>query len=115
MPLSPALARWLRSKGHDAVHASSLGLDRAPDAEILERAAEQERTVITADLDYPRLLALSAATGPSLILFRSGDWSERDVIARMDQILRDLVDEEIAESILVVERNRLRRRRLPVG
>jgi predicted nuclease of predicted toxin-antitoxin system len=115
MPLSPALARWLQGKGHDAVHAASLGLDRAPDAEILERALEQDRTVITADLDYPRLLALSAATGPSLILFRGGDWSEADVIARMDQVLRNLPDEEIAESILVVERNRLRKRRLPVG
>jgi hypothetical protein len=32
--------------------------------------------VVTVDLDYPRLLALAAAAGPGLILFRRGDWSE---------------------------------------
>jgi predicted nuclease of predicted toxin-antitoxin system len=67
MPLSPTLAQWLQSQGHDAVHASVLGLDRAPDTDIIERAKNELRIVITADLDYPRLLALAGATGPSLI------------------------------------------------
>jgi len=31
------------------------------------------RTVVTADLDYPRLLALAGAAGPGRILFRGGD------------------------------------------
>jgi predicted nuclease of predicted toxin-antitoxin system len=78
--------------------------------------AEQEgRTIITADLDYPRLLALARATEPSLILFRGGDWSEADVVARMDGILGALSEADIAQSIVVVERDRVRRRRLPIG
>ncbi len=115
MPLSPALARWLQSQGHDAVHAFALGLDRAADPDIMARAAEEARTVITADLDYPRLLALSGATAPSLILFRGGDWSEVDVRARMQQMLDGLDESELARSILVVDRNRVRRRRLPIA
>jgi predicted nuclease of predicted toxin-antitoxin system len=75
MPLSPGLARELRGKGHDAVHAIDLGLDRAPDTAVLAAAVTDRRTVITADLDYPRLLALAAASQPSLILFRGGDWT----------------------------------------
>jgi predicted nuclease of predicted toxin-antitoxin system len=59
MPLSPDLAAWLREQGHDAVHTVALQLDRAPDVEILGRANLEGRTVITADLDYPRLLALA--------------------------------------------------------
>jgi predicted nuclease of predicted toxin-antitoxin system len=82
MPLSPSLAHKLVAGGHDAVHASALGLDRAADAEILTRALQDARTVVTADPDYPRLLALAGAEGPSLILFRGGDWSEADVIGR---------------------------------
>ena len=39
-------------------------------------ARQEARTVVTTDLDYPRLLALTGAEGPSLILFRGGDWSE---------------------------------------
>jgi hypothetical protein len=41
--------------------------------------------VVTADLDYPRLLALAGVERPSLILFRGGDWSEHDVTARMQE------------------------------
>jgi len=115
MPLSPALARWLAARGHDAVHAPALGLDRAADTEILARAAQDERTVVTADLDYPRLLALAGAEGPSLILFRGGDWSEADVIARMQLLLADLGESDITQSILIVERGRIRRRRLPIA
>jgi predicted nuclease of predicted toxin-antitoxin system len=115
VPLSPALAPWLREHGHDAVHAVELGLNRAPDVAILARAKQEGRTVVTADLDYPRLLALARATDPSLILFREGNWSEADVITRMGDILRALTAAEIAQSIVVVERDRLRRRRLPIG
>jgi predicted nuclease of predicted toxin-antitoxin system len=69
MPLSPVLADWLRQQGHDAVHVSDLGLAKALDVEILEFAHREQRVVITADLDYPRLLALAQVEGPGLILF----------------------------------------------
>jgi predicted nuclease of predicted toxin-antitoxin system len=115
MPLPPALAVWLQSQGHDAVHALNLGLDRAPDTEIIERAMTDKRTIITADLDYLRLLALSHATGPSLVLFRGADWAENAVIERMNDLLRSLSAEEIEQSILVVDPDRIRRRRLPIG
>ena len=114
MPLLPALSRWLAAQGHDAVHASALGLDRAPDTEILEHAVQDGRTVITADLDYPRLLALAGSAGPSLILFRGGDWSETEIVPRMRQILDRFGESDVTGSILVIERSRIRRRRLPI-
>jgi predicted nuclease of predicted toxin-antitoxin system len=92
-----------------------LGLNRAPDIEIMARAKQEGRTIVTADLDYPRLLALARTTQPSLILFREGDWSEADVIARMGEILQVLTAADIAQSIIVVDRDRVRRRRLPIG
>jgi predicted nuclease of predicted toxin-antitoxin system len=52
MALSPALAQWLRSKGHDALHADTIGLARAPDSTIIARAKQDGRIVVTADLDY---------------------------------------------------------------
>jgi predicted nuclease of predicted toxin-antitoxin system len=114
MPLPPALARWLVTLGHDAVHASAVGLDRSADIDILARARQEARTVVTADLDYPRLLALGGAEASSLILFRGGDWGEHDIISRMQQILRVLGESELAQSIVVVDRSRVRRRRLPI-
>ena len=115
MPLSPTVAKWLRDQGHDAVHASDIGLFRAPDTEIMERAKNENRTILTADLDYPHLLALSKASEPSVILFRDGNWSDADVHERLRTILASLTEAEIVDSIIVVERERIRRRRLPLG
>ena len=115
MPLSPVLAAWLREQGHDAVHADQIGLSRSPDTMILARAKGEHRTIVTADLDYPRLLALGGATNPSVILFRDGDWSDAEIVQRMEEILRAIAPEDISESILVVDRDRVRRRRLPIG
>lgn len=114
MPLSPTLAQWLTDAGHDSIHASDIGMERASDTEIVGRAKHEGRTVITADLDYSRLLALTGAMEPSLILFRGGDWTDSDVIARIDQLLRSVTGVDLERSIFVIERNRVRRRRLPI-
>jgi predicted nuclease of predicted toxin-antitoxin system len=37
MPLSPSLATWLSQQGHDAVHATDLGLHTAADTDIIAR------------------------------------------------------------------------------
>lgn len=114
MPLSPALALWLRNQGHNAIHVSEVGLSRSSDVIILERARVDKRVVITADLDYPRLLALLGAEGPGLILFRGGEYSEAEVVDRLKEALRKVPGEEISSSIVVIEKWRIRRRRLPL-
>ncbi len=48
-------------------------------------------------------------------MFRDGDWSEDDVIARLSEVLAALTEADITQSIIVVDRNRVRRRRLLIG
>jgi predicted nuclease of predicted toxin-antitoxin system len=69
--------------------------------------------VLTADLDYPRLLTLAGEEGPGLILFRGGDYSERECIERLAQVFERLLPRVLENSIVVVERNRIRLR--PLG
>lgn len=114
MPLSQELAVWLVRQGHDAVHALEAGLDRAPDEVILERARNEQRVIVTADLDYPRLLALAQAEGPGLILFRGGNYSEQEAVERLTRALETVPNEELPNSIVVIEKGRIRRRRLPL-
>lgn len=114
MPLSPALASWLLQQGHDAVHASFVGLDRSPDPVILEHARNEQRIIITADLDYPRLLAFAQTQGPGLILFRGGNYSEQEARERLAKVLESVPLEELPRSLVVVEKERIRRRRLPI-
>ena len=114
MPLSPFLADWLKTKGHDAVHVTHLAMDRSPDSEILERARIEQRVVITADLDYPRLLAITRAEGPSLILFRGGNYSDQETFERMERVLETITPENLANSLVVIEKQKIRHRRLPL-
>ncbi len=113
MPLSQDLAAWLRDRGHDAVHATELNLANAADAVILARAKQENRTIVTADLDYPRLLARAQERESSMILFRDGNWSEAAIIARMDEVMQRITVADLSRSIIVVDRGRIRMRRLP--
>ena len=70
MPLSPGLARWLVEQGHEAVPASLVGLATATDERILTTALDTGSIVITADLDYPRLLATMALFAPGVFVYR---------------------------------------------
>jgi predicted nuclease of predicted toxin-antitoxin system len=114
MPLSPALAQWLQGQGHDAVHAASIGLAAAPDTTILAHAKQDGRIVVNADLDYPRILALTAADGPAVILFRGGDWNERQTINRLSAALSAIPEAELTKSLVAIEKFRVRRRALPL-
>ena len=82
--------------------------------DILLLAKREQRTVVTAHLDYPRLLVLASASNPSLILFRGGNWSDAEVVRRMSDVLNAMVV-EVEHSIVVVDRDRIRKRRLPIA
>ena len=72
MPVSASLLDVLREHGHEGVHACEIDLGRATDIELLKRARCENRVIITADLDFPQLLALSSGSGPWLDLIPRG-------------------------------------------
>lgn len=115
MPVTPDAGPHLRAAGHDAIHAADLGLARSPDNELLAVARREERVVITADLDYPRLIALQQADRPGVILFRGGAYSDSEMLALLDRVLARASTLDLEHSIVVVDRTRIRRRALPIG
>src|SRR5438552_17805686 len=114
MPVTPDAAPHLRAAGHDAIHAVDLGLARSSDDELLTVARREERVIITADLDYPRLIALQQADRPG-ILFRGGAYSDREMLALLDRVLARASTLGLSRAIVVVDRKRIRRRALPIG
>jgi len=61
---------FLRAEGFTVVRWSSIGDARARDDEIMAWAKANQFIVITQDLDYGTLLALTHADGPSVIQMR---------------------------------------------
>ena len=114
MPVTPRSIEHLRRAGHEAVHAASVGLATVSDREILEVARREGRVLITADLDYPRLLALESAEGPGVILFLGGSYSDEEMLALLDRVLVSILNVNLERSVTVIDRHRIRRRRLPI-
>ncbi|MBN1138860.1 MAG: DUF5615 family PIN-like protein [Anaerolineae bacterium] len=114
MPVSMLLLDTLNAYGHEGVHAYHIGKARASDQELLAIARDEDRVLITADLDFPRLLALSSAQGPGLILFRGGNYSDEEMCRLLERVLEMVPPAKIAQSICVVDRKRLRLTALPL-
>ena len=112
--LSPELARFLQERGHDAVHAGALGLWKATDASILSVGIAEQRIVVTADLDFARLLALGGEVCPGLVLFRGGNFSAEQVELLMARALAAIPEGGFAGSLITIEVHRIRRRPLPL-
>ena len=114
MPLSPSLARWLIEQGHSASHASARGFAHWMDEFILGAALQENSIVVTADLDYPRLLATMTLTAPAVILLRGGTISERDAIDFLRRVLLTVPPASLQQSLVVVDAKRVRLRSLPL-
>lgn len=114
MGVSQSVLLWLREQGHDVWHLRERGLQRLADREVFSLAALEGRVVLTFDLDFSEIAALSETT-TSVVLFRL--WNERagNVIARLDRALRQSSEALSAGAIVTVEEHRVRVRRLPLG
>ena len=116
MMLSTRVAEGLRGAGHDAVHAREYGLQRAPDDEILARATREERTLITADMDFGLLLASRQGPWPSVVLLRRLPFHRAEfVVSLLLANLPQLVEALDQVSLVVLEEHRIRVRRLPIN
>ena len=71
MNLSPEWASELTNRGWPAVHWSVVGDPAAKDAVIMAWAVRHDHVVFTHDLDFGTTLALTHATGPSVLQLRS--------------------------------------------
>lgn len=115
MGVAMRVVEWLRNAGHDVVHLREQGLHRLPNGQIFAKAKDEDRIVLTFDLDFGEIVALSAGESNSVVLFRLHNTTTPFVIRRLSQVLADAEEALLSGAIVVVEDHRHRIRRLPMG
>lgn len=115
MGVSPRVADWLRERGHDAIHLRDDGLHRMPNGQIFARAVEESRIVLTFDLDFGEIVAMTQGSAASVIVFRLRNTRTENVISRLSAVLTESTEALSQGAMVVVEDARHRIRPLPVG
>jgi predicted nuclease of predicted toxin-antitoxin system len=111
-PRSTALI--LKSEAWDVLHVGDIGLNRASDAEILDRARVDARACVTLDADFHTILAVSGAKGPSTIRVRIEGLNAAALAELILRIWPDIEADVEEGAMVMVDSSSVRVRKLPV-
>jgi predicted nuclease of predicted toxin-antitoxin system len=85
--LPPALARWLASQGHDAVHVGDIDLLSASDKKIWDYAIQSNQVILTKDEDFSIWLGMSDSSHPRVVWLRMGNIRKAELLRWFKDLL----------------------------
>jgi predicted nuclease of predicted toxin-antitoxin system len=114
MGISKKTILFLRSQGHDAIHLAEQSMQKAQDPVILLKARQEDRVLLTHDLDFSDLVAASGETLPSVITFRLRDMRPENVNLYLKNLLDSHSDALLQGAIVSINEAKTRLRLLPI-
>jgi len=115
MNLSPQLVRLLTDAGHHATYWGMIGKRNAEDGEILNWAKENGYVIVTNDLDFGAILAITGLESPSVVLFRRREVFSHVIAPLILYAIENFAVELDAGALIVVDEYRYRVRLLPLA
>lgn len=109
-----SLLALARQHGHSAVHVRDYQMARASDSEILQRASEEGRIVLTVDVDFARETVFAPYPVTGVILFRLKNPPAALLTEAFKRVLDTLSERDLVNHFVTVEPRRIRRRELPI-
>ena len=103
----------LREWGHDLLTAKELGLQQAPDEDLLKRAQAEKRLLLTRDKGFGGLVFLNKQLSTGVILLRMTPIVAEEVHHELHRLFEEHGEEELRNVFCVVEPHRHRIRHLP--
>ena len=113
--ISPRTVERLRSLGHDVVRVGDVLSATSTDDEIVAEAIRDQRVVVTQDLDFSAIVALSGRSAPSVLSLRLSSSRIENVNSSLERVLPMVEADLDAGAIVTVEDTRVRVRTLPVA
>jgi predicted nuclease of predicted toxin-antitoxin system len=113
--ISPVTVLFLRRLQHDAVRVGEVLYPSASDENIITYAVGEDRAVLTQDLDFSAIMALSGRSKPSVITLRLASSRVEYVNTLLEKVLPRIEAEVLAGSLITVADHAIRYRSLPLG
>jgi predicted nuclease of predicted toxin-antitoxin system len=114
MNLSPRWVAFLLSSGVEVVHWSVIGKANAPDTEIMAYAVMNDWIVLTHDLDFSAILAVTQGEKPSVVQIRADDIDPNIIGAQVVTALKQMESELEAGALLTIDTSHIRLNLLPL-
>ena len=102
------LGAMLRAEGHDAHSVLDEQLGGAADSSIARVCQEEQRVLITLDLDFADISAYPPQDYHGIIILRLARQDRNTVLAHMPRILTLLQSEPVAQRLWIVDESRTR-------
>ena len=112
--ISPQTVKRLVEKGYKIKRITEFLKPNAKDEEILDLALREKSTIITQDLDFSALLAKRGVNKPSVIVLRVNIAKPIRITEMLEKALPKIKSELSKGSIIIVEEERVRIRKLPI-
>ncbi len=109
MPRSSA--GMMRSIGLELEDVRDIGMRGATDKEIIEYALKNNRMIVTRDTDFGEVLRYPEHPG-AIILRLPYAFTAKEINERLKEFFKSVREEEIRETITIVELSRYRKRSL---
>ena len=110
-----AAATFLRESGFGCTHVCEIGMWAAADNEILAWALEQAAVVVTLDADFHAMLAVSSASGPSVIRIRIEGLDAAAMAAILRWVLANYEADLARGCVVSVKSRKITSHKLPIG
>ena len=101
-------AALLSEAGYDAMTVYQQQLGRAPDPEIVEVCREENRVLITADLDLSDIRQYPPEQSPGLVVLRLKEQTRPSQLALLRKILPLFATTPLASRLWIVEESKVR-------
>ncbi len=108
-------ANRLRELGHECLHVGEIGMSKSADDEILMWSLGKNAIVVTLDADFHTILAVSGASGPSVIRLRLQGLGARQVVQLVQNVLAGFGDDLARGSLVTVKAHKTTCHHLPIG
>jgi len=114
MNLSPRWVSVLAGEGFQAKHWSSLGAATAPDTEIMAFAKANDYVILTNDLDFSAILAVTGGGKPSILQIRADELGPDSIGSVVVQALLQMAEPLKIGALVSIDPRGTRLRYLPL-